>query len=526
MRIGFASIYSWRPHVGYMFFLAQLLQKAGHDVEFLTCDSDLPTCYTRQIRDIRPDWQECFICRAGGVRSYTGTNVSSLGQYKIAKAPLPDEWKDWTLSSASTLGRFESSADYNSDEFVAMAKKFEPVVDLAYRAAKTWIREKKLDALCIFNGRMDATRALFEAARDSKISVVSLERTWFGDGVQIYPEENCLGLGSVDDMMDSWRDKPLTSSQAKKSAGYISSRFLGQNNKEWRAYNTQSVPAPWPGDNGKRKILLIPGSINEIWGHRDWQSDWQHPTKAYDALISHLGLQANDLVLRCHPNWGETIGKRTGELPEALYTTWAKVRGIHVISSHDKTSTLGLIEQCDAIVVAGGSAALEAGALGKQIISVGPSVYQRAGMADDARDSAKLALLKLNMDLPPEMQMRRARAIARQTLRFCYTMTHRLPQYVDHVKAETTTQYLYKEGADPNRLLNILTTGRLEADDATYSSDSREETVVLDRLLMHDWAALREPGLEFDRDLYRPMTRRLLYKPIDSIRNKMPIGDR
>ncbi|CAM5523866.1 hypothetical protein [Eoetvoesiella caeni] len=526
MRIGFASIYSWRPHVANLFFLARLIENAGHEAEFLTCDSDLPTCYTREMRSIRPDWRECLMCRMGGVRSYTGRNVSTLGQYEAVGTPLEIRRNEWALSSASTLGRFESTDDYNSAEFLAIAKKLEPVTDLSYRAAMAWISQKKLDGLCIFNGRIDATRAIFEAARDSGLPVVSLERTWFGDGLQLYPEENCLGLSSVDAMVAEWRDRPLTGSQAKTAAGYISSRFLRQNEKEWRAYNTEAVVTPWPVSAGKRKILLVPGSINEIWGHPDWSSGWRHPTEAYDAIIRHLNLDGSDLILRCHPNWGEAIGNRTGELPEALYTNWAKAKGIYVIPSRDNTSTLGLIEQCDAIVVAGGSAALEAGALGKQVISVAPSIYQRADFSDDAGGLALLHQLHLNVDLSKDAQQSRARLIARQTLRFCYTMTHRIPQYVDYVKAETTTHYLYQDGASADRFLNILRTGKLEPDDASYSRDTKSESEVIDLLMKRQWAKLKPVPSDLDKNLYRSINRRLLYRPIDSIRNKMPLGDR
>ena len=117
LRIGFATVYSWRPHVEHAYFLAQLAERAGHEAFFLTCDADLPTCYTREMRD-RPAWRECLECRAGGLRSYTSRNLSSIGANALrdaAVAPI-----EWAQSSASTLGRFESDADYASAEFQAI----------------------------------------------------------------------------------------------------------------------------------------------------------------------------------------------------------------------------------------------------------------------------------------------------------------------------------------------------------------------------------------------------------------------
>ena len=56
MRIGFASVYSWRPHVEHLAFLARMVEKAGHETHFLTCDADLDNCYTREMRG-RPGWE-------------------------------------------------------------------------------------------------------------------------------------------------------------------------------------------------------------------------------------------------------------------------------------------------------------------------------------------------------------------------------------------------------------------------------------------------------------------------------------
>src|SRR5438105_1989428 len=203
LRIGFATIYSWRPHVEHLYFLARLAESAGHQAFFLTCDADLPTCYTREMRD-RPAWQECLQCRAGGIRSYTATRVSSLGD--CAERDHAPARPEWSHSSASTLGRFESDADFASPEFEAIAARLRPAVQISYQAARAWIREQRLDAVCVFNGRMDTTRAIFEAAKSLGVRVVSLERTWFSDGLQLYPDETCLGLQSVHRLIESWRD--------------------------------------------------------------------------------------------------------------------------------------------------------------------------------------------------------------------------------------------------------------------------------------------------------------------------------
>jgi len=522
MRVGFSTIYSWRPHVEHAYFLASLVERAGHSAHFLTCDADLPTCYTRELRD-RSAWRECLQCRLGGIRSYTDTNISSIGD--LAAKDMGHAEREWSFSSASTLGRFEAAADYAGEDFSDLVARLHPTVQMSYRAARAWIVENRLDAVCVFNGRMDATRAIFEAARSLGVRVVSLERTWFGDGLQLYPDENCLGLGSVHRLIRQWRDLPLTKSQAFLAASYGARRFLRQNNREWRAYNVNAETARWPLENGRRRILLVPSSLNEVWGHEDWKTSWTDPLQAYDALIAHLGLAPEDILLRCHPNWAEHIGRRGGELSERHYAEWANARNVRIIPSDAKASTLELIEQADAIVVANGSAALEAGLLGKQVIGIAPSIYQEAGFRDSAMSASELAALRLHTELSPSELGSVRESIARRTLRFAYTMIHRVPQYTNEVRALATTDFRYAGDVDPGRFINLLQGGELQADDEAHDESPDAENEVLERIALRDWQSLiGDP--RSDPRTYWPLRRRLMFRPVDGIRSRMPLGDR
>jgi hypothetical protein len=525
LRIGFTSIYAWRPHVEHLMFLAGLARQAGHETFFLTCDADLPACYTRELRDVRPDWMECLFCRVGGVRSFTGNDVSSIGALANDGAmPSDEQSRDWAKSSASTLGRFESAQDYESAAFTSLRDRLAPAAQRAYAAAMAWIAREKLDAICVFNGRMDATRGIFEAAKASGIRVVSMERTWFGDGLQLLPDENCLGLQAVHKMVREWQGKPLTREQALHAAGRVAARLMRTNTTEWRAYNTQAARGSWP-INGRRKILLLPSSLNEIWSDPNWESAWPDPTQAYDAIIDKLKLAPADLVLRCHPNWGERIGKNDGRLPERHYTDWANARGVHVIASRDRASTMDLIAQCDAIVVAGGSAALEAAAMGKQVIATAPSIYSEAGFRTDVSDPSKIGSLALQVDLPREEQRDAQRRLRRLGLRFCYTMSRRLPQYAQHVRAITSSQYRYPAGADPQRFIDILRTGKLHADDESFAATAQEEDAVIGAMEAGAWAELVAVPAA-DAQPAQRVQRRWLLRPVDFIRDKMPVGDR
>lgn len=525
MRIGFASIYSWRPHVEHVFYLSQLVRDAGHEVSYLTCDADLPTCYTRELRTgTMSGVVNCLTCRMGGLRTFANKGVVSIGAMRDESTPGAERARDWSSSSASTLGRFESEADYRSPEFADLVERLAPAAEMAYSAARNWISQQKLDAVCVFNGRMDTTRAVIEAARDAGIRFITSERTWFGDGLQLLADEYCLGLKAVHRTIRDWRDKPLTRSQAIRAAKPIASRFTRSNIKEWQAYNVAASEEDWPITGARHRVLLLPGSGNEIWGHPDWQDEWPEKSVAYDAVCRHLGLSPEDVVLRCHPNWSGKIGMRDGERATAYYTQWAYERGFHVIPSTASASTLGLIDQADAILTSGSSAGLDAGILGKQVISVSPSSFREAGFQDSACGPDELALVRFSKELDAATQSTLAATRARQALRYMYTMGCRIPQYVDFVRSQTTTQYEYFEGADPERFLDLIRTGELKTDDATNAETVDEEDIVLAMIHNREWQKILDEPLEtLQAPLYK-VKRRLAFRAVDGLREYLPRG--
>lgn len=522
LRVGLASLYAWRPHVEHLHFLAELTRRAGHQTFFLTCDADLPACYTREMRD-RPAWLECLSCRAGGVRSYESRGVDSIGALAGRDTtPAPVEW---AASSASTLGRFEADADYASADFARTVERLHPAVQRAYGAARVWIAERRLDVVCIFNGRMDVTRAVFEAARSLGVRAISLERPWFSHGLQLYPGESCLGLANVHRMVGAWRGVPLLRDQALRAAAYGALRFLRRNQSEWRAYNLDARAAAWPVAGGRHRILFVPSSRNEVWGHPDWQAEWPDPLAAYDALIAHQGWQPADLLLRCHPNWAEAIGNRGGSRPERHYAEWAARRGIRCIAAADTSSTLALLEQCDAVVVANGSAGFEAAMLGKQVIGIAPSIYQEAGFRDAVVGPSGLDGMCLDAARGAGERASLALHRRRQVLRFMYTFNDRLPQYVAAVRADTPTALRYDLQADPARWVDLLRGGDLQADDARAAETSDEEDAVLAHMAAGDWAALLDAAGVPAR-VHGRLQRRGALRWIDTVRPWMKVGDR
>lgn len=515
MRIGLSSIYAWRPHVEHLAYLNYLLRQAGHETFFLVCDSQLTSCYTRELRQ-SGKLRECPGCIAGGLRSFVTGPFDTLNATHLSLRQ--DRAEDMTLSSARTLIRTEDRNDVALPAFKAVHQRLAASVGSAYASALAWIEKQRLDAIVIFNGRMDSTRALLDAARDVGVPVVTVERTWFSDGLLLVPNDGPLDLKQHHRLNAHFRDQFLTDSQATLAAQRMTSRFLGRNSTEWRVYNKNAVSAAWPASREGIKTVILPSSRNEVEGHPDWQTGWLNFGVALDAVLEYLHISSASTILRCHPNWSENIGVRTGELSEIYYSNWAKKRGILSIGSTDKMSSAGLIAEADLVIVNGGSAAYEAGALGKPCITLSPATYSEAGFSANVYSSEMLSNCERVLALS-------SKRIIELSLRSMYTHNYRHSQFTRFVHAKSPVEFSYYDGADSERIVNIFKTGQLEPDDTEISDAGIGEADICALISQKKWEEIASIPREKQPDVPLHIKRRPMLRWLDSARRILPRGD-
>lgn len=517
MRIGFANIFSFRPHVEHLYYLSDVLKRGGHETFFLTCDASVSNCYSRAIKGTSK-LKECPKCIIGGVRTFPVSNITHIkGGLKgnLSAAELDD----MTVSSASTLHRTEIPEHKQTGAFRATQESLKTPVDVVHANALKWIDDNRLQAVICFNGRMELTRAITYACEKRGIPFITQERTWFGDGIRMVPNENCLSIKDVDALNRQFRDVPLTREQSMYAGRLAAERFLQRNTLEWRLYNPDPEKTSWPLKTEGMKVLVLPSSKNEFEGHPEWVSEWGNNTVVLDKLFEKLGVDPNQVVLRCHPNWAENIGQVTGNNSRNTYTQWAKARGIYFIDSDQKASTYDLTLETDLVVVNGSSSAVEAGVCGKKIVCLGHSGYQEAGFTVQVHTSddwSKLSALDHHDEL----------MTVRKTLRYLYVRARRFAQFNDYVKAIKTTHYEYYEGADSERLIQMFETGIVEADDPVCAETDVDETPVAKALLARQWEDLMLDDVKASVGKRVDIGRRPALRWIDQMRSKMPLGDR
>lgn len=515
MRIGLSSIYAWRPHVEHLAYLNHLLVQDGHETFFLVCDSQLSSCYVRELRRTARI-RECPVCMIGGLRSFVAGPFATLN--RDAQVTPRETLQDIALSSAHTLVRTEAKEDKERSDFKEVYDRLTSSVERAYSSARHWIEDQRLDALLVFNGRMDATRALLDAAKDAGIPVITVERTWFSDGLLLTPNDGPLELKQHHRLNIQFRDEPLTRNQSILIAHRIASRFLQTNDTEWRSYNKDAVSAPWPASRNGLKTLILPSSRNEVVGHPDWQTGWSNFGDALDAVMDHLKIDSSSTVLRCHPNWSEHIGTRTGELSEFYYSGWAKGRGVTLVNSGDKVSSQSLMAEADLIIVNGGSAVFEASALGKPCITLSPSTYSEAGFCAKVFSADMLHNCESVLSLP-------SRQIIKLGLRYGYTHNFRHSQFTRYVRAKSPVEFTYYCGADIDRLIKIFESGHLQPDDAEISSDDVGETQICELIAAKAWKSIAALTPEEIKSIPLQIKRRFMLRWLDKGRRILPRGD-
>ena len=521
MNIGFVNIYPWRPHGFHGAFLVQLCKKAGHSVFILECPGRLHSCYSKLIQG--GNVSRCVKCKLGSLSTYGIGKVSNISS-KYWNDKIPEELiTEGLLSSSVTLYREEEESIYlTSDRLIEARDKLKRNYIDTYHSSLEMISKNKLDCLIVFNGRIDMTRAAIEAAKDSGINFVTHERPFMGHGIQLNVNENCLGLRTRTLLNQKFDLLPLTKEQARLAGAEIAKRFMGTNHLEWRVYNKESKQLDeWPTETHREKILVIPSSRSEVGGHKDWENSCGSNLDALSLFLKRIGAEKNQVVVRFHPNWAQNVGKSNGESSRRLYKEFCDSQGYFYIDSHESVSTIGLITNCDIAVLNGGSAAVEAAALGKKVINLGAAPYKGSSFC-------------CFLSTPEEIENFTGfdnwisnKIIFQSVLRYVYTALARFPQFCKSMRASETTSYRAYATADVKRLENIMTSGEIIADDEKFADTDVDEFETISLLESRDWVTLSNLVDDFfiDEKYLLSLEQKPFYRYINKIRPFLRRGD-
>jgi hypothetical protein len=386
-----------------------------------------------------------------------------------------------SFSSTATALQVEHIAEAQLPDFRQLQAQLAASAATAYLNARRWMTENELDSVFIFNGRFDLTRAIVAACEAESVRFVSVERSWFGAGLQLLPQENCNGLRNLHAMAQRWSSKPLTFSQATRASELILKRLSRTSVGEWRQYNVNNSATV---SMDRIKYLYLPSSQHEWLGHPDRTGTWQHPTEGLEYLFSRLGVSMKDLVVRGHPGWALKIKRYGANRANNFYKDWTKRVG--------------------------------ASWLGKSIVCLVPAAFTSSGISINLfgpADIDRLSESTLASLSNPDRQFADHLAQCQRGLRFIYCANFRLMQFADSVIATSPFRFSASDPTDLSRLDALARDGILQEADATCALDDRDERRVAESIVTGDAAEMPlTPEQEFTG---KPVVRRAGYRVID-----------
>ena len=433
-HVGVAQIYPWRPHAQHRDFLLDLAREHGLETSELSCLGSLVKCYDKRHGSLAfGSLDNCLKCRIGRLPSARSHRQFHL-DWSYRHEPIEGE-SDAIRSNQASLLRAEIESDLEGD------RAFDDLIAgyrVGYRSTLDWIENQGVDLILLFNGRMDITRGVMDAAIERGVDFMSYERTWFGDGIQMLPFENCLGLRSTLEACREIANIELADEDRARAERIIDRRVRREGSTEWRDF--QSDPSkvadidalPLKNDF----VLVLPSSSYEFWGHADWRNEWNDNFEALDHIQERLGIPWKNFVIRGHPVWAQKVGRAFGHKTDAHYREFCRLRGAHYVPATSNVATPKLIENCSLVLLNGGSAVIEAIWRGKPVISLAKSKYMASGVCPTV----------FNSDVPidiPEDGIRRDRIV-----KFVHAMDRVVPTFVPYLQATSSAEQAWFEGAD------------------------------------------------------------------------------
>lgn len=451
MVIGIFSFYPFRPHTSHAKYIQRNLEQLGHEVIFYKCDGRLGNCFYQLSND--NSTLACVKCSLRIKRTHN------------QELSYSEEWM--AKSVLATINRIESWTDEIENNYVDEINRY--TKDLKYSQLKfsSWLKNNNIKFVFGFNGRMDHTAVFFEACRSMSVPFVSFESLWFGNGIQFLKNEDCLSLKLWHETNIGYRDKSLSLDQIKKVSPYVIKKLNRSFEGEWRSFALRGQ------FSRKSKLLILPSSRSEFLGHPEYVSNWKHSTVGFDSVVKKLDLRPEEVVVKAHPIWSQSVrGVKTDSALE-LYRSWASSRGyIFLDDSYDADTHL-LADQTEFVCVNGSSAAIELGLKGIQIILVEKAKYSYAGFCIDYYSDNN------------EIERKNALEIINRTIRFVYTVMFRIGSLEDKVRYnQSVVSYLYQDDLDFFK--RIISNKAPIINDPKFGSNQTNEFAVIKESNIND----------------------------------------
>lgn len=506
MKVAIFLTYPFRPHKFHYKFLKNELSNSGIKyIEYKGLNKKSLNYYKLINSKSFFSKLKYWIWRLGYIPRFTSTSDF--------KRNLKDKNFDSAINSViATSNRFETKSQLNNfiENNKDFIKDYKNDLKESFIDFENFLKKNNINFVIGFNGRMDHTRVYFDVCKILNIPFFSYESSWFGNGLQLISNNDCLSLDVWHKSNKRFLKYKLSKNQSRLAAVYASSRFNKIMKSEWRDYsNNQHLPKEF---KNKIKVLILPSSRSEFEGHPDYISSWRHSTNGFLKIIDFLGVKKKDVYLQMHPIWFQKIYSIDGKNIIDFYREWANSYNISVISENFAFESKDLIAKSEIILINGSSACFEAGILGKKIINTENNKFNYSGICLDVLSEKNIG------DIKPWIKNFKSEKVQRRTFRFFYNIMFRINSYESNVRSNlspTSYNYNYSKNKIQKIIERAISRDDIFSDEYIYEGDMDYEKFYIDSIL---------EGKTFEE--FRDFKQGINYENIfTKIRNIFPKGD-
>lgn len=331
-------------------------------------------------------------CDLMGIKDHHQLGELSYKQFDYGYAILS------TIASTYGLGEIPSSLIHKLGSLL-----LDEYIDSANFVHST-IVNMKVDCLIVYNGRFINERAAWRSAEGLGIPVLFHEASKdFSYCISNYSPHSRTGYRKLAEEMTTNMSTLVITDEARE---WYEGRINGLNpdsshfQKKWK----KGYKSAESGVHEKKRISIFTTSDDEYIGlSNEWDLPEKRTQKEWLEIIVRLAVFYNyEVILRLHPNLATKSRRLRKE-----WLLLRKIMGLKVIDFNDAVNSYSLVKYSDLVITCGSTIAMEAGYLGKPVLSVGTGIYDLLGAITKVQNLAEIErILKVGefQDLLPVRQ--------------------------------------------------------------------------------------------------------------------------
>lgn len=379
---------------------AELLVKAGHEVNIVYCGKSLDFCFS----NLSGDKRNCTFCTANYL-FFDRLNISSkikmisLKNFLTKDIKLSNQKLEFHYSCINDIKKIK----YNNvqiglaclSSYVSYTRNLYPLIDETFKEyfdkllrnsalmcdiISSVIDDIRPDYVFGYNGRFLDSRPTWEVAKNKDIPFVLLEAQYtfsFCNKIRFY-NDTPHSIQSINKnfIQEIWNNSSINFDTKKNLASEFYERRKNALPAGDKIYTINQkiglIPEGW--DSTKKNIVIFTSSEDEfvaIGDEFDKYSLFSSQIEGIEELINHFINDTNiQFYLRIHPNLSEVEYSYHKKLYEL-----AKYSNLKIIEPKSIISSYSLIDYSDTVVVFGSTIGIEAAYWGKPTILLSGAMY-------------------------------------------------------------------------------------------------------------------------------------------------------